>query len=100
MYLKCHTHHKGGKEHRYCRSWKNAVSPTAAFSTARYSIWARSTTPSRPPGPPHHRRFRSRHPTPQTLALVPAARPLPAHAADYGVQKRHFFVEASDEGGI
>ena len=51
-------------------------------------------------GPPHHRRFRSRHPTPQTLALVPAARPLPAHAADYGVQKRHFFVEASDEGGI
>ena len=24
-------------------------------------------------GPPHPRRFRSRHPTPQTLALVPAA---------------------------
>ena len=88
MYLKCHTRRKDGKEHRYWslmekrrvaggRLLDRPLLYLGQINDAQQAAWTRSIAA-----------FDSVTQLAQTLALFPADRPLPEHAADYGVQVR------------
>ena len=89
MYLKCHPRFKDGKEHRYWSiAEKRRCARTAGRSIGTCCTSARSTTASRPAGSAASRRSRKARHRQLRLALFPADRPIPAHAADFGVQVR------------
>jgi transposase len=88
MYLKCHTRRKDGKEHRYWslmekrrvadgRILDRPLLYLGEINDALQAAWTRTIAAFDPVTQ-----------LPQTLALFPADRPLPAHATDYGVQVR------------
>jgi len=88
MYLKCHTRRKDGKEHRYWslmekrrvadgRVLDRPLLYLGEINDVQQAAWTRSIAAFDPVTQ-----------LPQTLALFPADRPLPEHAADYGVQLR------------
>ena len=88
MYLKCHTRCKDGKQHRYWSLMEKRRVPDGRIldrpllylgeiNDAQQAAWTRTIAAFDPVTQ-----------LPQTLALFPADRPLPAHAADYGVQVR------------
>lgn len=88
MYLKGHTRRKDGKEHRYWslmekrrvadgRILDRPLLYLGEINDAQQAAWTRSIAAFDPVTQ-----------LPQTLALFPADRPLPEHAADYGVQVR------------
>src|SRR5512136_1944982 len=88
MYLKCHTRRKDGKEHRYWslmekrrvadgRILDRPLLYLGEINDAQHAAWTRTIAAFAPVTQ-----------QPQTLALFPDDRPLPAHAADYGVQLR------------
>jgi len=88
MYRKCHTRRKDGKEHRYWslmekrrvadgRILDRLLLYLGEINDAQQAAWTRTLAAFDPVTQ-----------RPQTLALFPAARPLPAHAADFGVQVR------------
>ena len=88
MYLKCHKRRKDGKEHRYWslmekhrvadgRILDRPLLYLGEINDAQQAAWTRTIAA-----------FDPLTQRPQTLALFPADRPLPAHAADFGVQVR------------
>ena len=88
MYLKCHTRLKDGKEHRYWslmekrrvadrRIVDRPLLYLGEINDAQQAAWTRTIAAFDPVT-----QF------PQTLALFPDDRPLPDHAAAYGVQVR------------
>ena len=88
MYLKCHTRRKDGKEHRYWslmekrrvadgRILDRPLLYLGEINDAQQAAWTRTIAAFDPVTQ-----------RPQTLALFPDDRPLPTHAADYGVQVR------------
>jgi len=88
MYLKCHTRRKDGKEHRYWslmekrrvadgRILDRPLLYLGEINDAQQAAWTRTIAAFDPVTQ-----------LPQPLALFPDDRPLPAHAADYGVQVR------------
>jgi len=88
MYLKCHARRKDGKEHRYWslmekrrvadgRILDRPLLYLGEINDAQQAAWTRTIAAFDPVTQ-----------RPQTLALFPDDRPLPAHAADYGVQVR------------
>ena len=88
MYLKCHPRRKDGKEHRYWslmekrrvadgRSLDRPLLYLGEINDAQQAAWTHPIAAFDPVTQ-----------LPQTLALFPADRPLPAHAADFGVQVR------------
>ena len=88
MYLKCHTRRKDGKEHRYWslmekrrvadgRILDRPLLYLGEINDAQQAAWTRTIAAFDPVTQ-----------RPQTLALFPDDRPLPAHAAGYGVQVR------------
>jgi hypothetical protein len=88
MYLKCHTRCKDGKQHRYWSLMEKRRVPDGRIldrpllylgeiNDAQQAAWTRTIAAFDPVTQ-----------LPQTLALFPADRPLPAHAADHGVQVR------------
>lgn len=88
MYLKCHTRRKDGKEHRYWslmekrrvaggRILDRPLLYLGEINDAQHAAWTRTIAA-----------FDPITQQPQTLALFPADRPMPAHAAAYGVQLR------------
>lgn len=88
MYLKCHTRRKDGKAHRYWslmekrrvadgRILDRPLLYLGEINDAQQAAWTRTIAAFDPVTQ-----------LPRTLALFPADRPLPAHAADYGVQVR------------
>ena len=88
MYLKCHLRRKDGKEHRYWsvmekrrtadgRTVDRPLLYLGELNDTQHAAWIRTIAV-----------FDSVTQQPQTLALFPADRPLPDHAADYGVQVR------------
>jgi transposase len=88
MYLKCHTRVKDGKQHRYWslmekrrvadgRILDRPLLYLGEINDAQQAAWTRTIAAFDPVTQ-----------LPQTLALFPDDRPLPDHAADYGVQVR------------
>lgn len=88
MYLKCHPRRKDGKEHRYWslmekrrtadgRIVDRPLLYLGEINDAQHAAWTRTIAAFDPVTQ-----------QPQTLALFPADRPLPDHAAAYGVQVR------------
>ena len=88
MYLKCHSRRKDGKEHRYWslmekrrvadgRILDRPLLYLGEINDAQQAAWTRTIAAFDPVTQ-----------RPQTLALFPDDRPLPAHAAGCGVQVR------------
>ena len=88
MFLQCHSRKKDGKEHRYwsvvekrrCADGRIVERPVCylgEINDSQKEQWIRCISV-----------FDTVAQTQQTLALFPADRPVPAHAADYGVQVR------------